>query len=216
MPYHQPVMETTGDLEGQASVPPLADRAVPPAPWAYDPGPAITRPRRWRILGLAGGALVLFGLGVVVGTALGYFGVFGAPPTVITHGAGGDVADVTVLQEGTCLSGSVGDDLSEYRVGAAVTCTGPHRFEAYGSVLMPSPTDAAADLDEEALAWSATEACRFLFAPYVGESYEASSLGLVAVLPSAREWAAGGREARCLVFDFAGGTLAQPVRGSGL
>lgn len=190
------------------------EQQPPIAPWAYDPGPARRERPAARVWGLIAGALAIFGLGLAVGMALDVFNVFNMdPPAVVTHGPDSEVQHLSVLTEGTCLAGSVSDDLLQFEIGATRPCARPHRFEAYGKATAPEPSGGAYDAD--ALAWLGDDTCHFLFEPYVGAPFDESSLSFVAVVPSERDWKQGGRDIRCLLFDFEGRTLDHTVEDSG-
>lgn len=186
-----------------------------PAPWAYDPGPPPRSRSVWRSLALVGSLAAVFAVGVVVGSALGFFGFFrGDSPPVVTYGALGEVPHLAALEEGACFAGSISTDFLQFEVGRQVACDRPHRFEAFGQVTAPEPQGGA--YDAEGLSWFAGEACHFLFEPYVARDYDESSLDFVPVVPAAAEWAHGARGVRCMLFDFEGGTLHVPARDSGI
>lgn len=187
----------------------------PIAPWAYDPGPAPRERPTARVWGLIAGGLAIFAVGMTVGMALDIFNVFNMdPPPVVTHGHGGEVRHLSVLAEGICLAGSVSGDLMQFEIGATRPCSRPHQFEAYGEATAPEPS--GSKHDAEALAWLGNDTCHFLFEPYVNAAYDESSLAYAAVVPSPSEWERGGRDIRCLVFDFEGRTLDRAVAGSGI
>jgi hypothetical protein len=122
------------------------------------------------------------------------------------------------LEEQTGTDLAVGDcfeppaDLSGGDPLQAVDCATPHTAEAF----------AVFDLSDgdfpglEAVAAEAETRCVEEFEPYVGVSYDESSLGVVYFHPTEVSWTLGDRKVICGAESYTGTPLTQSVAGSGL
>jgi hypothetical protein len=126
----------------------------------------------------------------------------------------GQCFDVRVVESGA--TERVRSDATARGTGQVVLlldCALPHQYEVAGTVAVPVPP--AEWPGEEALADAARRVCPPVFASYVGQSYERSSLELGWVLPEADEWRPGRQTVACVVFDPVAGKLIGPVQGTG-
>lgn len=190
--------------------------AYPVSGWAPAPPPPPTRGVPWwgaLLIGFGSflaGAMLSFVALVVIGVLIG-----DDVPSVVTAGRGGAI-NLSEAAVGTCFRGSVdaGFDTGIDAVGEPVPCEEDHALELFGSVNVSAPADAEHRRDR--LASFADALCILLFDDYVGTSYDSSSLDYEPVIPSAQAWAAGERQARCLLFDLDGDPLKGTAQGSGL
>jgi hypothetical protein len=121
-----------------------------------------------------------------------------APPTPPTPTRPLDLAP------GTCFDDLADPPLAAFPAGrevGVVPCGQPHRYEVYATVSVAEAPDEAwpghATVDERA-----DLACLAAFEPFVGTDWASSSFDYLHVAPDEPQWAAGGREGRCAVFDL--------------
>lgn len=91
-----------------------------------------------------------------------------------------------------------------------VPCDGPRDVEAFYAAEFRDE----AFPGEEYLADAADHTCREAFVVYVGTTVDASRHALDWLVPSAHTWAAGDREAVCLVVSADGSPLTGTIKGS--
>lgn len=114
------------------------------------------------------------------------------------------------LDTGVCFNsanlGQANDDITSIEV---VSCTEPHRFEVFDTVIHDEP--AGAVFDAEALRDDAQNLCLAGFEEAVGRTFEESpELELLPVRPSETSWTdAGDRTTYCVAFP--GDETAFPV-----
>ena len=118
-------------------------------------------------------------------------------------------ADVFTLKVGDCLSDQAGatGEVSDVPV---VPCEEPHDSEIFHSYIIPDAETFPGSFDEHIDAQ-----CVPQFETFVGVAYDASTLELSWLEPTAQSWAEGDRELLCIVADPAGGvtgTLAGAAR----
>ena len=121
---------------------------------------------------------------------------------------GGDT-DVFSIKVGDCIATSTGD--AEVTEVPTVPCSEPHDVEVYHDFEIPG-TDYPG---EDEIFAQADQGCYDAFAPFVGLSYEESTLDWSYYYPTDGSWAQGDRLISCLIFDPAGtstGSLAGVAR----
>ncbi len=122
---------------------------------------------------------------------------------------GGDT-DVFSIKVGDCIATSTGD--AEVTEVQTVPCTEPHEAEVYHDFEI----DAADYPGEDEIYAQADQGCYDEFAPFVGLSYEESTLDWSYYYPTEGSWnQQGDRLISCLIFDPAGmstGSLAGVAR----
>ncbi len=109
-------------------------------------------------------------------------------------------ASVFELQTGVCFNSSnlgLDGDITSIEV---VTCTEPHRFQVFDTVIHDAP--AGAPFDAEALRTDAQNLCLDGFARAVGRTFEDSpELELLPLRPSEASWSeAGDRTTYCIAY----------------
>ena len=110
---------------------------------------------------------------------------------------------------------SVGDCINDAEATAAeevanvtiVECTEPHDYEAYHSFDL---TDAETFPGDEAVTTAAQDGCVAEFEPFIGKSFEESTLDLTFIGPTEGSWTEGDREILCVVMgaELTTGSLA--------
>ena len=115
------------------------------------------------------------------------------------------------LQVGDCF-----DDPSDTEVIKEVPereCAAPHDNEVYANRAMPNESWPG----EEAVWDWADEACLAEFEPYVGASYEASSLDFAWLVPTEASWnGIDDRTVTCFLYDLDYEKLTGSVRNAGI
>lgn len=142
-------------------------------------------------------------------------GVPGSLPWVVEAGPTETVVAFD-LEVGVCGTG-LPDQLPEGSVtgwdrSAAVDCRTDHDFEVYD--VGPLSEAASPYPGGREIAAAADEQCYQAFESYVGLPYADSALDYLAVVPSETAWAAGQRNAHCLLVDLERDTLEEPLAGS--
>lgn len=121
-----------------------------------------------------------------------------------TGGVVGPVARAGGTSVGSCLQ--TGD-----REDAQVPCDDPHDEEVFLRSTFAGGTFPGRD----ELSLEADDACYAEYGPYVGTSYEDSTLDYAYYVPSAAEWRAGERRLVCVVVPGDSPTLPGRIAGSG-
>lgn len=118
------------------------------------------------------------------------------------------------LAVGDCLNDeevSLDETVTEVATLDVVECDSPHDSEVFGFAEFDDgdyPSDSA--LDDAA--W---EGCMKLFEPYVGRSYESSSLDISFYVPTLESWKYGDRTATCVLYDIDLDSLTGSAEESG-
>jgi hypothetical protein len=89
-----------------------------------------------------------------------------------------------------------------------VPCSNPHDNEVYAVYDV-----AAASFPGDAIVDMAHEGCMERFEAFVGTDYEASSLEIATLYPSAESWRENDREVVCAVYDVEAAKLTGSVMG---
>jgi len=92
-----------------------------------------------------------------------------------------------------------------------VSCTQPHDNEVYHLARYSGPS-----YDENRIDDFAAGVCYSAFEPYVGRSYETSTLEIGWLIPTADSWSQGDREVTCVLYDMNLQRLLRSARGSGM
>jgi hypothetical protein len=121
------------------------------------------------------------------------------------------IAPIATLDVGMCVNGVAEGQMADSL--DPVSCTTPHDSEVVGSATHP---DASAYPGEAALETFAATPCIAAFNAYVGSDFQASSLGMVPIVPTESTWATGDRAITCVALADDGSKLARSVKGSGL
>ena len=122
---------------------------------------------------------------------------------------------VDELAIGDCLDDedvSLDTSITEVLTLDVVPCDSAHDSEVYGFSEYDDgdfPSDSV--LDE-----AAYDGCLALFEPYVGRSYESSSLDIAYYVPTLESWKYGDREATCVLYDIDLDSLTGSAEGAGL
>lgn len=127
------------------------------------------------------------------------------------------VGAVACASSGNVFSLDVGDCFDDPEGGSEaiadlplVACDEPHDNEVYALVELP---DEAFPGDEEILEVAAVD-CLDAYEPYVGASYEDSTLFATWLVPTEASWDDGDRQVVCVLFDREG-PLTASMQGSG-
>jgi hypothetical protein len=113
-------------------------------------------------------------------------------------------ADVFSLAIGDCFNDQEAEEISSV---PALPCTEPHDYEAYHSFDL---TDAETFPGDEAVTTAAQDGCVAEFEPFIGKSFEESTLDLTFIGPTEGSWTEGDREILCVVMgqELTTGSLA--------
>jgi hypothetical protein len=189
-PPPPPPPPTTFGMPGPAGPPPGY------GPWGAPQVP-VQRGRRFRLR-----AVILAGLGgLVLGAAvvggLGLFAmdseVFGPGEVVGRHDRIAEAAGAPAV--GDCLD-TFPEEADLTTIAEVVECDLQHGSEVIGIVTMPDAGEVPGGDD---LDFFADDACRIVFADYVGEAYDDSDLAFGAVPPTGPAWREGDRALYCLL-----------------
>jgi hypothetical protein len=103
-------------------------------------------------------------------------------------------ADVFSLQVGDCLDlAAAASTTGEVESLPTVPCTDPHDGEVYAE------TDLTGDTYPADLETQAQEFCYAAFAPFVGLSYEESTIDFTTLSPTSTSWDQGDRGVQCIL-----------------
>jgi len=151
---------------------------------------------------------------IYIAAALG-FAIYGAASNVDRDSSGQIVGEGTVdafhVRVGDCFDdpSSLNDEISSLR---GVPCAEPHDNEAFAVFDLTIDNYPA----DDAMADLAHESCRERFEGFVGRDYDASSLDIFSMFPSADSWNQNDREVICAVFDVNATKLVGTAKGSAL
>ncbi len=118
------------------------------------------------------------------------------------------------LRVGDCLVEvpSVGATASSVRAQATASCDADHGAEIYYAFDLPEGAFPQGVAIEEL----GHDGCYATFEPFVGTSYELSSLVFRVALPDEAAWQDGDREVLCVLTTLDGSPLTAPARNSSL
>jgi hypothetical protein len=151
----------------------------------------------------SGPVKVLAGLGVTILAIALYF--------TAAIGVNFAVTPVPTLQTGTCVNSIKPGVTVTGDVAKPVNCAAPHDNEIIGSTAY---TAAGAFPGSDALQEFARTPCVATFEDYVGGTFDASHLDMIAVTPSELTWAKGDRQVTCVVLAGDGSQLTGSVKGT--
>lgn len=189
--FHPSGIEPSANTGGYSSVASLSPLDAKPR-WS-------TGKRTLVIASIVAGALVVIGGAGVAVSAL----VFPAPSS---SSGGIGTASITDLQIGDCFDvASAVDSSGKVR---PLSCDVKHDSELFAVETIPSGAKSSRVAYDQA-----DIACYDKFAPYVGTSYENSSVDYDVLSPSDAQWSAGDRTAYCYIYDSSRGRGS--VKGTG-
>ncbi len=198
-------------------LPPSGPPGPPPdgpggPPSGFSSPPARRSGPRWGVLvGVGVGVLVLLGLAIV--WAVSSLGDDASEAPLTASEGDTDVYDLVV---GDCFDDPTmfSSELVEVAFVDAVPCDQPHDAEVYGVTTVPTDDDETFPGDDQ-IATTADDLCFESFESYVGAAYEESELDFNYYVPTEDSWAAGDRVVTCVLLDYDGEQLTEPLEGSG-
>jgi hypothetical protein len=192
-PFRQAADESdvsAGGYSSVASLPPLEAR------------PRWSAGKRTLVISsiVAGGLVVVGGLGVILSALI-------LPSSTSSSTSGGPgTTSITDLQIGDCFDvASAVDASGKVR---PLSCDVKHDSELFAVETIPPGAKSSRVAYDQA-----DIACYDKFAPYVGTSYENSSVDYDVLSPSDSQWSAGDRTAYCYIYDTSRGRGS--VKGTG-
>jgi hypothetical protein len=142
--------------------------------------------------------------GLVLGSLWAVFVALGLVALLVEGGlspaALGSVADAGSTTVGACVADAT-----------TAPCSGAHDEEVYAVVRI----DDGSWPGEDDVDTQADDACYDAFEPYVGETYDDSDFDYGFYAPDESEWAAGERQAVCVILPYEDDELVGSVRNSG-
>lgn len=172
--------------------------------------------------GLVGG--VIAAVAIAINTALSrsampfalrIIGILGvtALGVAVWFGIAYAIAPVASFEAGTCVNGiSPGAQITPSAT-KPVDCATAHDGEVVGTIQYPHE---GAYPGEAALLDYAQAPCVEAFGTYVGSTFEASELDMIASYPTDLSWGKGDRQLACIAGKTDGSSLTGSVKGSGL
>lgn len=134
----------------------------------------------------------------------------GGPEASLVALHGGALGLMPFVEVGSCfwVLASVPDLTNVVEI---VSCDEEHQYEMFGKITLTEETYPG----EDAMGGLTTGCEDQLFEDYVGEPFDGSEWGILAVGPTESEWAAGQRTIQCALFDPDSDTTEGSVTDSG-
>jgi hypothetical protein len=121
------------------------------------------------------------------------------------------IAPLPSLEAGSCVNGIRAGAEVTSSVAHPVDCASPHDNEVVG---VASYTGEGPFPGQDALQAFAVQPCVAAFATYVGTTFEASTIDMIAVAPSDATWAKGDRAISCVALNTDGTKFTGSIKGS--